>query len=39
MESSRALHVGKGIKERLLHDEKVLGKGIRIVPFILFPPI
>jgi DNA-binding response OmpR family regulator len=27
-ELSRALHVGKGIRERLLHDEKVLGKGI-----------
>jgi len=27
-ELSRTYHVGKGIRERLLHDEKVLGKGI-----------
>jgi DNA-binding NtrC family response regulator len=27
-ELSRGYHVGKGIKERLLHDEKVLSKGI-----------
>ena len=27
-ELSRGYHVGKGIRERLLHDEKVLGKGI-----------
>jgi DNA-binding response OmpR family regulator len=27
-ELNRALHVGKGIRERLLHDETVLGKGI-----------
>jgi DNA-binding response OmpR family regulator len=27
-EFGRAYHVGKGIRERLLHDEKVLGKGI-----------
>jgi CheY-like chemotaxis protein len=27
-ELSRGYHVGKGIRERLLHDEKILGKGV-----------
>ena len=27
-EFSRGYHVGKGIKERLLHDKKILGKGV-----------
>lgn len=39
-ELSRGYHLGKGIRERLLHDEKILGKGVwKRAFFYLFPSV